>query len=132
MHIKNRSPVIQNEKIIGGIRAESIFNHKIGYISNINLILNDKGELQNMKIIKLVTLLLVTITLVGFNADDILDDNSPSWNIDNDSDGLPNALEDILGSNKDEKDSNMNLTDDKDELDGLYRYKLKFHYLILL
>ena len=82
-----------------------------------------------MKIIKLVTLLLVTITLVGFNADDILDDNSPSWNIDNDSDGLPNALEDILGSNKEEKDSNMNLTDDKDELDGLYRYKLNDNYI---
>ena len=45
MHIKNRSPVIQIGKIIGGIRSESIFNHKIGYISNINLILNDKGEL---------------------------------------------------------------------------------------
>lgn len=34
------SPVIQNGKLVGGIRSSLIYNHKIGFISNIDYMLN--------------------------------------------------------------------------------------------
>lgn len=38
------SPVIQDGKIIGGIRSSIIFNHKIGFIANIDSMLSSEGE----------------------------------------------------------------------------------------
>lgn len=38
------SPVIQDGKIVGGIRSGIIFNHKVGFISNINAMLTGEGE----------------------------------------------------------------------------------------
>ncbi len=38
------SPVIQDGKIIGGIRSSIIFNHKIGFIANIHAMLSVEGE----------------------------------------------------------------------------------------
>lgn len=71
----------------------------------------------------------MAITLVGFNSDKILDDNNPNWYIDSDKDELPNALEDILGSDKYNKYSNKKIINDKDELEGIYRYKLSENYI---
>lgn len=82
-----------------------------------------------MKIMKIVILLLSIITILGFNQDEILDDNNPKWNKDYDQDELPDALEDIIGTNKYNKDSNNNLINDKDELEYLYRYKLNKTYI---
>lgn len=39
------SPVIQNGKLVGGIRSGIIFNHKIGFISNIESMLTGEGEI---------------------------------------------------------------------------------------
>lgn len=38
------SPVIQDGKIVGGVRSGIIFNHKIGFISNIGAMLNGEGD----------------------------------------------------------------------------------------
>ena len=38
------SPVIQDGKLVGGIRSSFIYNHKIGFISNIDYMLNPEGE----------------------------------------------------------------------------------------
>ncbi|MGL5752597.1 MAG: SpoIVB peptidase S55 domain-containing protein, partial [Paraclostridium sp.] len=38
------SPVIQDGKIVGGVRSSIIFNHKIGYISNIQSMLSYEEE----------------------------------------------------------------------------------------
>lgn len=82
-----------------------------------------------MKIIKLVIILVICINLVGFDTDDILNDDSDNWKIDYDNDDLPNALEDIIGTDKYDKDSNNNLINDKDELEGVYRYNLNKEYI---
>lgn len=39
------SPVIQDGKLVGGIRSGIIFNHKIGFISNIDSMLGYEGEI---------------------------------------------------------------------------------------
>lgn len=38
------SPVIQDGKLVGGIRSSFIYNHKIGFISNIDYMLNPEGK----------------------------------------------------------------------------------------
>lgn len=82
-----------------------------------------------MKLIKQFILILITTTLLGFVNTDILDDDNPRWNIDSDRDELPDAFEEIFGTNKNSKDSNNNLISDKDELDNIYRYKLSENYI---
>lgn len=82
-----------------------------------------------MKILKIFILLSISLFILAFNSDDILDDNNPNWNIDSDNDELPDALEYILGTSKHNKDSNNNLINDKDELENIYRYKLSEEYI---
>lgn len=38
------SPIIQNNKLVGGIRSSYIYNHKIGFISSIDYMLNPDGS----------------------------------------------------------------------------------------
>lgn len=40
------SPVIQNGKLVGGVRSSFIYNHKIGFISNIDYMLNPDGDIS--------------------------------------------------------------------------------------
>lgn len=82
-----------------------------------------------MKVLKIFILVITIIMVLGFNIDDILDDDSPSWNIDSDKDTIPDPLEDILGTDKYNVDSNNNLINDNYELEDIYRYKLKQEYI---
>ncbi|EPZ59422.1 spoIVB peptidase S55 family protein [[Clostridium] sordellii ATCC 9714] len=34
------SPIIQDNKLVGGVRSSYIYNHKVGFISNIDYMLN--------------------------------------------------------------------------------------------
>jgi len=38
------SPVVQDGKLVGGVRSSFIYNHKIGFISNIDYMLNPEGD----------------------------------------------------------------------------------------
>ena len=46
------SPVIQDGKLIGGVRSSLIYNHKIGYISNIDYMLNNEKDKSESNIDK--------------------------------------------------------------------------------
>ncbi|MGL5752596.1 MAG: Mbeg1-like protein [Paraclostridium sp.] len=82
-----------------------------------------------MKVTKFLILILVCISLLGCNNNDILDDNNPKWNIDTDGDNLPDAMEEIIGTDVNKKDSNGNYINDGDELNPDYRYKLNDNYI---
>lgn len=97
-----------------------------------------------MKIYKLFLILPLLFFTLGFNKLDtlnLLDENNPKWHIDSDEDGLPDAFEEILKTDKYNKDSDNDKLSDEEELkrgsNPLYKdynrslkYELSNEYII--
>ncbi|GAA0861642.1 lipase family protein [Paraclostridium tenue] len=72
-----------------------------------------------MKVYKLFLILPLLFFTLGFNKLDnlnLLDENNFKWHIDSDEDGLPDALEEILKTDKYNKDSDNDKLSDEEEL----------------
>ncbi len=93
-----------------------------------------------MKLLKIITIVVVVFCIVGFKYVDLLDENNPKWHVDTDNDGLPDALEEIILTNKYKKDTdNDTLSDEyelknnmnplKKDLNRLLKYKLSDNYI---
>lgn len=93
-----------------------------------------------MKIIKLTLILCLSICMIGFNKLDLLDENNPKWDIDSDKDGLPDAFEELIGTDKYNVDSDKDNINDEEEiklgfdpnvrdLNRNYHYKLNNKYI---
>ncbi|SCI89152.1 Protein of uncharacterised function (DUF2974) [uncultured Clostridium sp.] len=97
-----------------------------------------------MKIYKLFLILPLLFFTLGFNKLDtlnLLDESNPKWHIDSDEDGLPDAFEEILKTDKYNKDSDNDKLSDEEELkrgsNPLYKdynrslnYELSNEYII--
>ena len=72
-----------------------------------------------MKIYKLFLIVILVFFTLGFNKLDnlnLLDENNLKWHIDSDEDGIPDAFEEILKTDKYNKDSDNDKLSDEEEL----------------
>ncbi len=93
-----------------------------------------------MKLCKIIAIIFIVFCTVGFNDVDLLNENNPKWYVDTDNDGLPDALEEIILTDKYKKDTdNDRLSDEyelknnmnplKKDLNRGLQYKLSDNYI---
>lgn len=93
-----------------------------------------------MKLYKIIIIILIVFFITGFNDIDLLNENNPKWYVYSDEDGLPDALEEILRTNKYKKDTDgdklsdeyevkSNMNPFKKDLNRGLKYKLSDDYI---